>query len=70
MHPLVKAADLTARERQTLRHLLKGRSESEVARLMKLKTSTVHVYVKAIYIKFGVRSRPKLMAKFLTGIKL
>jgi DNA-binding NarL/FixJ family response regulator len=70
VHPLVENAGLTSRERQTLRHLLRGRAESEVARQMKLGHSTVHVYVKSIYVKFRVRSRAQLMAKFLTHVKV
>jgi DNA-binding CsgD family transcriptional regulator len=37
---------------------------------MKLGVSTVHVYVKSIYVKFRVTSRPRLLAKFLVDIKV
>ena len=70
VHDLVKAAGLTERERQALRQLLKGRSESEAAKAMRLGVATVHTHVKRIYVKFGVNSRRELMAKFLAGIKV
>jgi DNA-binding CsgD family transcriptional regulator len=70
VHPLVKQARLSARERQTLRHLLKGRTESQAARLMRLSASTVHNYTKSLYQKFRVTSRPRLLAKFLADVKV
>ncbi len=68
MDTLIEQAGLTPRERQTLKHLLAGRSERETARQMRLTFSTIHTYVKAIYQKFRVNSRSKLMAKFLREV--
>ncbi len=62
---LVGSAPLTPTEREVLRGLLAGHSEKEVAALQGRRTHTVHEYVKVIYRKFGVRSRPALMALWL-----
>lgn len=70
MHPLLANAALTPRERQTLRHLLKGRNEAQTAKRMRLCASTVHVYVRGIYRKLRVKSRSQLMAKFLTHVEI
>jgi DNA-binding NarL/FixJ family response regulator len=64
----IERADLTRRERQTLRHLLRGRSEAEAARRIRVSTSTVHIYVRQLFKKFRVNSRAKLMALFLTDV--
>lgn len=37
---------------------------------MRIASSTVHVYVKSIYAKFGVRSRPQLLARFLADVEI
>ena len=62
--------DLTGRElsprlQQTLRLLLNGDSEKQVARRMDLSQHTVHVYVKALYRRFGVSTRAELLAMHL-----
>lgn len=57
--------ELSPRQEQTLRHLLGGDSEKQVARKLELSQHTVHVYVKAIYRRFGVSSRAELLAKHL-----
>jgi DNA-binding NarL/FixJ family response regulator len=68
--PNVQPADpvtlrLTPRQVDTLRMLLFGASEKQVARTLKLSRHTVHVHVKAIYRSVGVSSRSELMAMFL-----
>lgn len=60
-------ADLPPRRRQVLEALLKGQSEKEVAKALRLSVHTVHVHVKAIYKQFGVSSRAELMAACLTS---
>ncbi len=55
---------LTPRQHLTLRLLLAGGSEAEVAREMNLSPSTLHKYVIALYRLFGVKSRPALQALF------
>lgn len=54
--------DLPPRLRQTLKHLLTGASERQIARHMKLSPHTVHDYVKALYTRFAVSSRQELIA--------
>jgi len=46
---VIEQAALTPRERQTLRHLLYGRSEKAVAKLMGLSTGSVsHIHEKRV----------------------
>jgi DNA-binding CsgD family transcriptional regulator len=61
----ISTDDLSPRQEQTLRHLLAGDSEKQVAHKLELSKHTVHVYVKAIYRRFGVSSRAELLAKHL-----
>lgn len=56
---------LSPRHHLTLKHLLDGLSEKEVADRMGLSRGTVHQYVVAIYRHFGVQSRGELMALWL-----
>jgi DNA-binding CsgD family transcriptional regulator len=56
---------LIHRERETLHHLLSGRSEKQAAAAMALSERTLHHRVTALYQKFGVQSRAELMALFL-----
>jgi DNA-binding NarL/FixJ family response regulator len=56
---------LSQRLEQTLRSLLDGDSEKQVAAKLGLSQHTVHVYVKALYKKFGVSSRGELLARLL-----
>jgi len=57
--------DLSPRLRQTLRRLLVGDQEKEIARHLKLSQNTVHVYVKALYRQYQVSCRGELLSKFL-----
>jgi DNA-binding NarL/FixJ family response regulator len=56
---------LSRRQDQTLQHLLEGDNEKQVARKLSLSRHTVHVYVKALYRRYGVSSRAELLAKHL-----
>jgi DNA-binding CsgD family transcriptional regulator len=56
---------LAPRERQVLQVLLSGQSEKEAAHSLGVTPSTLHTYVKLIYRKLGVRSRPELLARYL-----
>lgn len=60
-----QAATLPPRQRQTLQHLLTGRSEKQIANELSLSPNTIHHYVKAIYKRFGVSSRSELLARFV-----
>jgi len=56
---------LSPRMRQTLRCLLGGDQEKEIARRLQLSQNTVHVYVKALYRQYNVSCRGELLSKFL-----
>jgi DNA-binding CsgD family transcriptional regulator len=60
-----KFTGLSPRMEQTLRTLLSGDSEKQVAARLGLSHHTVHVYVKAIYRKYGVSSRGELLAQWV-----
>jgi DNA-binding NarL/FixJ family response regulator len=51
--------------RQTLRRLLSGDCEKQIALRLGVSPNTVHVYVKAIYRAYGVSSRGELLARFV-----
>jgi hypothetical protein len=57
--------EVAGRLQQTLRHLLDGDSEKQVARKLDLSQHTVHGYVKTLYRRYGVSSRAELLAKHL-----
>ncbi len=52
---------LPPRLRATLKHLLTGKSEKQVALAMGVTRTTAHEYVKQLYRALGVTSRPELM---------
>jgi DNA-binding CsgD family transcriptional regulator len=56
---------LSPRQKQTLRLLLGGDAEKQIAIKLSLSRHTVHEHVKAIYRSIGVSSRGELLAKFL-----
>jgi DNA-binding CsgD family transcriptional regulator len=56
---------LSPRMEQTLRSLLSGDSEKQVAMKLGLSPHTVHVYVKALYKHFNVSSRGELLARWV-----
>jgi len=58
---------LPPRLRDTLRCLLAGDSEKQVASRLILSPHTVHVYVKKLYKLYDVNSRSELLAKCLGG---
>ena len=60
-----EAQCLSPRQRQTLRHLLAGRREKEIAAAMGVSHNTVHHYVKAIHRRFGFSRRDDLLARWV-----
>jgi DNA-binding CsgD family transcriptional regulator len=60
---------LTRREQDTLRLLLTGGSEKEIAARLGISPHTVHDYVKRLYRKHGVTSRAALMAQRRGGAR-
>ena len=57
--------DLTDRQREVLRLLLRGDSEKEIAHQLGRSIHTIHSHVKEIYRIFAVQSRGELMALFV-----
>jgi DNA-binding NarL/FixJ family response regulator len=57
--------ELTRRQEQTLKLLLRGKSEKQVAAAMGLSRNTVHLYVTGIYRRLGVHSRTELLMRCL-----
>jgi HD-GYP domain-containing protein (c-di-GMP phosphodiesterase class II) len=51
------ATDLSAREIEVLRHVVRGASNKVIARALGISPSTVHHHVQHIYDKIGVSSR-------------
>jgi len=60
---------LSPRQIETLRHLLAGESEKEIASALGITQSTVHVYVKELHKIFGVCTRAELLSKFLPDLR-
>jgi DNA-binding CsgD family transcriptional regulator len=56
---------LSPRERETLKHLLAGLGEKQIAARMGLRYNTVHHYVKALHRHFGVSTRAELLARWV-----
>lgn len=58
-------APLTLTERRVLHALLGGGTEREIAESLGKSYNTIHIHIKSIYGKFGVRNRPALTALWL-----
>lgn len=56
---------MPAQQRNVLMCLLSGLTEKQIASQLRLNMHTTHQYVKAIYRRFGVHSRPSLTARWL-----
>jgi DNA-binding NarL/FixJ family response regulator len=56
---------LSPTERAVLKELLSGDTEKAIAATLNQRFATLHGYVKALYARFGVNSRPELMALWL-----
>jgi DNA-binding NarL/FixJ family response regulator len=54
---------LTARQREVLHELLKGRASKEIARSLDIAEGTVKIHLAAIYRALGVRTRAEAIAK-------
>lgn len=57
------ADKLTARQKEVLNELLKGRSSKEIARALDIAEGTVKIHLAAIYRAIGVRTRAEAIAK-------
>jgi DNA-binding CsgD family transcriptional regulator len=60
------AATLPRRQGEVLRALKEGLSEKQIATRLKISHHTVHIYVKALYRRFGVNTRSELIALWLS----
>ncbi len=61
---------LSPRLEQTLSAMVEGLSEKEVADRLGLSPHTMHQYVKALYRRYRVRSRPELLALWILRHRL
>ena len=57
---------LTERELDVLNHMVKGKTNSEIAKSMNVTTHTVKVYVASILQKFEVRDRIQAIIKAIS----
>lgn len=60
------SAKLTPSQKKILVRLLTGASASEIGKKARLSVHTVNNHTRAIFKAFGMTSRPKLMALFIT----
>jgi len=65
----VNAHRLPPREHETLRCLLGGMSEKQVATHLGLSQHTIHHYVKSLYRRMGISSRSELLARYIDPTK-
>ena len=58
-------ANLTKREEEVLKLIIKGYSNPKISKILKISISTVKVHVKNIMNKFGVINRIELVVKVI-----
>ena len=58
-------AELTAREREVLAWVARGKTNPEIAQLLWLAPSTVRKHLENVYAKLGVNTRTAAVARFL-----
>lgn len=61
--PVGEGDKLTARQKEVLNELLKGRASKEIARSLDIAEGTVKIHLAAIYRALGVRTRAEAIAK-------
>ena len=60
---IVRAYDLSPRERDITQQVIRGLSTIEIAEQLFISTNTVQDHLKAIFTKVGVSSRRELVAR-------
>ena len=58
-------SELTPGQRRVFHLLVRGLSEKQIARNLKISPHTVHAHVRAIYRHFGVHTRSELLVRSL-----
>jgi DNA-binding CsgD family transcriptional regulator len=61
----VEEIPLTARERDVLSWVARGKTNAEIAQLLWLAPSTVRKHLENVYAKLGVNTRTAAVARFL-----
>jgi DNA-binding CsgD family transcriptional regulator len=56
---------LTAREREVVSWLARGKTNAEIAQLLWLSPSTVRKHLEHVYAKLGVNTRTAAVVRFL-----
>jgi DNA-binding CsgD family transcriptional regulator len=62
---------LSPRQLEIVGHLASGRGERQIADLLQIARTTVHVHIKELYVRVGVRTRGELLGgiiKRLSGL--
>jgi len=60
--------NLTAREREVLAWVARGKTNAEVARVLWVAPSTVSKHLENVYAKLGVQTRTAAVARFVGRI--
>ncbi len=58
--PSATEVNLSSRQREVLRLIVQGRSNKEIARLLRLAEGTIKIHLAALFNKLGVRRRAAL----------
>jgi DNA-binding CsgD family transcriptional regulator len=61
----VDPVHLTAREREVLQWVARGKTNTDIARLLWLSPATVRKHLENVYAKLGVRTRTAAVARFM-----
>lgn len=63
----VEAAALTAREREVLRWVAAGKTDRDIAEVLRISHRTVHKHLQHAYAKLGVETRTAAVMRVLAG---
>lgn len=65
--PAEQSANLSPREREIVRMIIKGLPNKYIAHVLDISPHTVATYMKRIFAKLGVNSRVEIVTKALTS---